>query len=89
MTMVISERLRMAVENLQFEHEGKELQVTARVGGVYGRMADCHEAIANDLITCADQQPDLSKNHGRNQCSVELSERSPRATHAAANTPVW
>jgi two-component system cell cycle response regulator len=65
---VLAERLRASVESLRVRHEGKELTVTASIGGVVVRPA--RSTTADELIAAADRLLYEAKLQGRNRVRV-------------------
>lgn len=65
----LSERLRSAVSNLEFEHQGRKLQVTASFGAASAKISEL-DITMDQLIKRADEQLYRSKNDGRNCVNV-------------------
>ena len=74
----MAERLRAAVERLQFSHEGVGLRFTVSVGVSATSVA--HETTAEALLAAADKALYTAKEGGRNR--VELAENADASSPA-------
>ena len=67
--MVLSERLRLAISNLEIEYEGQKLRITASFGAASIKVTDSAVSM-EQLINYADEQLYASKRGGRNCVNV-------------------
>ncbi|SMC20623.1 PAS domain S-box-containing protein/diguanylate cyclase (GGDEF) domain-containing protein [Desulfacinum hydrothermale DSM 13146] len=64
----LAERLRMLIEKSWLDHQGRQIRVTASLGGALSR----REEMADQTVERADRQLYRSKDEGRNRVSMEI-----------------
>jgi diguanylate cyclase (GGDEF)-like protein len=73
----LAERLRLAVEDLEVEHEGQRIPLTMSVG--IAAFPELHVKTASELLLLADEALYEAKEQGRNRCLLHLGKGAFRA----------